>query len=405
MLINRSLIPVRIGALLVAAGIVRPDVLAKALQQARTCGVKVGEILVNYYGISPEAMQCAVDVQQLIKDSSLTVELATRALQSAHQQSRSLETTLAELGWGGNKCIRINDLAQLLLDSGFISKSQLEQASWNCAKNSLPLGRNLMLSGAISPSVLGAALNALVLVRDGRIAPKQAASTLRSSLQQKIPIEELLGLPRWVTPNHVRIGELLSASGILTESDAMNAVETGLLNQQPLGQVLLESGMVAPLTLEAAIKLQGMIVNDELGKAQATELLRQVDTQRIPLEDFLGEMSNLKQQAVDLLVRSGLVSSSDLQMYCQLYSQYGHNQARVLLACGLVSQDAFRQALRCLFAIGSGAFDQEYASAMLAAMYGRSEQETSLEDTQPLPRSIAPTDCEADERDCVERTA
>lgn len=388
MLMNRSLIPVRIGALLVQANVVRADVLAQALQHARAAGVKVGEVLINYYHVNAVSFQGALDLQQLIKEGSLTADMATRALRAVHQHGKGLEQALTELGWEGNKRIKINDLAELLLDAGYISKGQIEQVSWNCAKNGLPLGRNLVLSGAISPSVLGAALNCLVLIRDGRITPKQAVSALRASIQQKIAIEAVLSLPAWVTPNHVRIGELLSASGILSESDAMNAVETGLLSQKPLGQVLEQSGMVSPLSLEAALKLQGMIVHEEISKTQAAELLRQVQAQGVPLDNFLAEMNSLKQQAVQLLIESELVSAAELEKYCQLYGTYKDNQARVLLASGLVSQDAFRQALRSLFAINNGAIDRQYAVSLLASMYGTRQDEICLEDTQQLPRQI-----------------
>src|SRR5262249_15636455 len=141
-----SLIPVRIGALLTSANLVKPEVMAQIIGAARQCQRQVGEILVDENHITENELRCALELQKLIKAGSLGIEQGTRALRLVRQQDRPMHMALQEVGYASNT-VQINDLAQLLLDARLISKEQVQQASWNCAKNFLPLGRNLVLSG------------------------------------------------------------------------------------------------------------------------------------------------------------------------------------------------------------------------------------------------------------------
>jgi hypothetical protein len=357
---------------------VRADVLASVLACARQTKTRIGELLVRQQLITADELSCALEFQRLIKDGSITMEMGTQAMKLIRQRKLTFEGVLAELGWNIRRNISNHDLAAILLEAGYITKPQLDQASWNAGKNCLPLGRNLVLTGAISPSTLCAALTVLVLLRAEKIDYPTAITTLKMAIDCRTSVEDILGAQEAAASNRVRIGELLVAAGVLSESDAMIAIEKGLLNQKSIGQILLEYRMVSPLVLNSALQLQRMIECHELSRAQSAELLRQVASSQLGLEHFLGEISSLKTRVLELLLESGVVEHQHIEASLQSSQQYETDLIRALFAAGYISQEAFRAALRCAYAIAEGSYAREDAVAWLKYTFGaNSELETA----------------------------
>jgi len=357
----------------------------QALVTARQSGKKIGEVLLSQNLVSADDLGSALKLQELIKNGELTVELGTRALQDTTQSKRSVHESLAELGWSEHKNIGNTEVADILLESGCVSKSQLDQARWNAAQNGLPIGRNLVLSGAITPSTLGCALTALILLRDHEINPTEAISAIKEAVAIHANIEEVLDLRIAVSPNHVRVGELLSQAGLLSDSDAMIAVEKALLHRRCIGQVLLEYRMVSPMVLDATLKLQNMIEQRSLTRSQSVALLRQVAEQKVGLENFLTEMSFLKSKVLDLLLASEIITRSDLEQSLRQSPEYETDMLRALFSCNMLTQEIFRAAVRCSYAIDDGTYGKEDAIEWLHFTYGQPQQEEPTSPTELVP--------------------
>jgi hypothetical protein len=369
---HNSLIPVRVGALLISAGIVRADQLAIALAEARRNDRRLGEVLVYQKLATAEDLDHALQLQQLIKAGKITVEMGVQALKQAREKGRNIHAALSDMGWHDENAIKTVDLSSLLVEAGIASRDQINQASWNSAKNMLPLGRNLVLAGAISPSILGSALTALVLLRDEAITREQAVEGLINAHRHKVSLEECLSMN--AGQNHVRIGELLSAAGLLTESDAMIAVENGLLNQKSIGSMLLQCRMVTPVVLDACLKLQKLIEAGSVARTPAIELLRQVAAKQLPLDQFLNEIAYLKSRVLQLLLAAELVTQYDVQCALALNAEYEQDMVRGLSEYGVLSADLFRAAVRCVYAIDSGNYSLHEMCVSLKAQFTRASQ-------------------------------
>jgi hypothetical protein len=353
----------------------------QALVTARQSGNKIGQVLLSQNLVSADDLNAALTLQELIKTGDLTVELGTRALQDTIHSKRTVHESLAELGWSEHKNIGNTEVADILLESGCVDKSQLDQARWNAAQNGLPIGRNLVLTGAITPSTLGCALTALILLRDREINTTEAINALKEAVAIRGSIEEVLDLNIAVSPNHVRVGELLSQAGLLSDSDAMIAAEKALLHRRCIGQVLLEYRMVSPMVLDATLKLQNMIEQRSVTRSQAVALLRQVAEQKVGLENFLTEMSFLKSKVLDLLLMSEVITRSELEQALRQSPEYETDMLRALFACNMLTQEVFRAAVRCSYAIDDGTYDKEDAIEWLHFTY---VQEAREEEDEPV---------------------
>jgi hypothetical protein len=339
--------------------------MQSALVCARQTGRRIGDVLLAQKLVHPEELQCALDVQKLIKEGTLTVELGTKALREFRIQPAPLSALLAAVGYCDVKTIRNNDLADILVDSEAITDGQLDQASWNAGKNNMPLGRNLVLSGAISPSTLGAALTLLTHLRERSITEEEAIAALKQVLETHLPLSEVISLPSTISPHHVRVGELLAQAGLLSESDAMMAAEQGLMNRQCIGQALLHYKLISPLVLDAVLKLQGMLEEGTIPRSQAPELLRQVADKEIALEDCLTAMARLRAQVLELLLDSRLITEMQVQEALAASPAYETDILRALFTAGFLNQETFRSTVRCAYAINEGAYTKDKALAWL----------------------------------------
>ncbi len=139
-------------------------------------------------------------------------------------------------------------------------------------ENNLPLGRCLVLSRAVPSNILSSALTAQVLLRDGKITRPQAINGLRAASRKQQTLEtSLQESGAYNAPQQaIRVGDLLTQAGVLTEGDKVSAIEIGLVKRLPVGQVLLMNGSISERLLQETLKLQEMVANGQLSGSQAS---------------------------------------------------------------------------------------------------------------------------------------
>ncbi len=350
---SKSLIPVRIGALLVAAEIVKAKDLVDALKQARIKGVPLGETLVELQLITQDLLNSAIDAQKLLRDGSISIETAQLALKMSASNNLLLSEALDVLGWR-HECFNhqnMNKLERLLLVSEIVNKAQLDQAIWNSTKSGLPIGRILVLMGITSPSLLLSALHALLLIRHNQINFEEAAQGLKYAANTGVSLDEALS----IEPSElIELGELLTSSSVVSTSDIAHAIELGLVNQQPMVHVLIQSGLANEEIVEAAIKLQKKIRHGELSMLQAAEMLRRVDSQGVSVDALLGKSSAVKEAVIALLKKAYIIDDDDIDKSLELHPEHRENKIEALCQSSAISEGQVRAALRSAMAMFDG---------------------------------------------------
>ncbi|MEZ4543377.1 MAG: hypothetical protein R3C24_05700 [Cyanobacteriota/Melainabacteria group bacterium] len=92
------------------------------------------------------------------------------------------------------------------------------------------------MNGIINEAQLAATLNAQILVRDQKITKEQAIEGLKQARRRQIAVEVPLMEKGFYTVQpreSVRLGELLTLSGMVSESQILSAVELGLVSENP----------------------------------------------------------------------------------------------------------------------------------------------------------------------------
>ncbi len=265
-----------IGDLLLRADLITTSDLAEALPLSKRTGLPIGRILIDSGRLNENSLRAAVLAQSLIRDGLLHTELAVKAIAKGAAEHTALDQSLKDLGWRSDYYQTTNKLGQLLIDSGCVDKERLGEALEVAFASGLPLGRVLVLRKVLPEVVAYAALSAQVLLRENKVARPEALAAIRLASSMKLSIQAWLERGGMAPANEtklVRLGELLILAGSVSELDLLSAVERGLLEERPIGQVLIRAGLIDDLVLNEALSLQSKVNNREIGLFQAADTL------------------------------------------------------------------------------------------------------------------------------------
>jgi hypothetical protein len=353
---------IRLGILMIDAGLITREELEECLRMSRETGLPVGRMLLVSAKTSETVLQAAVQAQSLLKDGLIDLETAYKALRIVKDERKSFDNALKQLNVIIEE-VKINKLGQLLLASNFVTEEQLEEALAGSASTGLPFGRMLVLNGVINEAQLAATLNAQILIRDDKINKDQAVDGLKQARRRQIAVEVPLmekGFYRVQTRDAIRLGELLSLAGLISESQLLNAVELGLISQKPLGQVLIELNLVNEDILKIALQLQDLVMKGTLRPMQASQVLVHVREtgKSIPEAVALIERGiatdTIDITLKDFLMTSKTVTSEDIQTAFEVSVNNNQILGRMLLLSGIIDESTLQAAMRLVFLVKGG---------------------------------------------------
>lgn len=359
--------PIRLGDLLTGAGLLKPEDLRQAMVIAKNQALPVGRVLIMSGFIVEPHLQAAVQAQSMLKDGIIDLETALGSLRIISQEDVQLDQALSKMGWSQAPTQTANKLGDLLIDAGIIEASQLEMALLQVSTNHLPLGRVLVINRMITEQLLASALNAQILVRDRRVTREQAISSLRAAKERQLPLEQTLpdAMPGTET---VRLGELLVMGKLLDEEKLMQAVELGLINEQPIGQVLVQNNMVTEAVLQSALAIQGMVARGRLQKKLCGQVLQLVNQENLSVEAAVEKVQPTPQAPpptnlplYQFLQLAGVIGAREIEEALKVGSRDSRLMGQMLMMIGALDQNLFNIALNCIELMAKGVLKTEQA--------------------------------------------
>lgn len=287
----------KLGGLIVELGLIDNRDLGQALSIAQETSLPLGRVLVLSEMLSEEVLQGVLRCQSLMKQNLVDLELARKAMQIMSKEEVSLDDALFKLGWNPEATKDTTPLGELLIDAGYVTRDQLQQSLEKSTQTGLPFGRLLVFSGVLTEGLLTGALNAQILIRDGKLSKPQAVEALKEAKVRQTTIEVQLkekgfyDIPSRSCP---RLGELLLFCGVISQSDLVSALELGLMNKTPVGQVLTESNQVSRKIMDAALQVQNLMADQKMTITDARQVIGAVKDGS-SLEDAVQEVENQRE--------------------------------------------------------------------------------------------------------------
>jgi hypothetical protein len=366
----------RFGNLLTQLGLLSETDLSDAAQLAVELALPLGKVLVMSGFMSDAQLTAIVQAQSMLKDQLIDLEEVKKAIKIVQAQSVSWTEALRQAGWVQRDVLPANKLGELLVQSEIITQEELDESLRRADQSGLPLGRILALTKKINDSLLCSCLNAQILLRDSKISREQAVLGLKAAHTRQTSIEDVLadrGDYKPVPKTKIKLGEMFVLAGILNEESIMEAIETGLIKNEPVGQVLVNKESVTMSLLDAALKLQEMVDNGKLTPLNTAEVLRQVHAKNIPLSQAVTELGLQKTTSEasvglgELLKQAGLITEEDIREAFRASMQNSSLLGKILTITGYLDEDTLTAAMRAQTLVKHGHLDT--AQAMIALNY------------------------------------
>lgn len=290
---NQFTTDIKVGELLVKAGVITDENLAKAVETAQAEKMHLGQALVKNGALTIDELRAAIDAQAALKDKQCDARTGFRALRTAVKTKNTFEMSLSEVKRAAADGGPSNRLGGLLLEAGVITWEQFQAALKESLSSQLPLGRCLVLSGAITGEMLELALELQIRVRDEVTKRQDAIAILKGDIEnnRKMLLQGEFAVASKDGRKHtVRVGELLIKSGAVAKHEVLEAQESAVANGQRIGQALLSRGLIQHATLEAALAVQQMIDNSFITEDQASLCLARVHSMRSPLSQAMVDL-------------------------------------------------------------------------------------------------------------------
>ncbi|MBX3073706.1 hypothetical protein KF707_04185 [Candidatus Obscuribacterales bacterium] len=367
------------GTLVLGTGLVSPQQLDEAKKTAKNLNVSLERALIMLKMMPDSALGVVLEAHQLVQSNTVSIDLAVRAIRLARQHNMGLQDAIGVLGSVHKKTGRVatitTPLTDLLLSCSMVSMEQVGRAVTQAQDTGMQTGRILVLNRDVSSWMMQAALNALILARDGKITQEQAKDALNAVGHRRISVEQALfelGLYVEKSGQTAKIGELIAMAGFVSESDLLECLEVELVKEKQFGQILLEQGLVTHDLLETAIVLQDMVANGTLRAYQAAEALRQVKDRQVSVYQAVAELdppAQAPQKTVspyELLVRSGVADESKMSGIVDPSENSSIKVGKKVLGAGIISESFLYLALRTYSLYKQGFLSADQAVKALA---------------------------------------
>lgn len=283
--------------MLVRAGILSDRQLEDLVEVAREHDVHLGQVLIARGVLQKSSLNASIEAQSAIKDRLCDTIEGVRALRKAIRSGQTFASALGSLRHRQTPAVPSNKLGQLFMEAGFISMEQFQSALEESAASGLPLGRCLVLSGAITEGLLELALELQMRVRDEMINRNEAIDALKSGKCDRAPSPgEFRRLAREARKHILRVGELLLATRSADNREILEAQEAAIASGRKIGQVLIERGIIDDTMLEATLSVQHMIDTRFLDVERAVRVLEHVKRHRVSVVTALSDLGLVKRR-------------------------------------------------------------------------------------------------------------
>jgi hypothetical protein len=194
------------------------------------------------------------------------------------------------------------------------------------------LGHFLVESGLIPEPTMHAALRLQELVKKGLLTGPQAAEAIKRTHERGGGYDTHL--------KDVQLGK------VRPELDRVGP---------PLGQLLVEAGLMSSVVLKAALKLQevvrsGVMTKEDACKTLYTECFGATKGKGVKESEEDSPQAN---RVIRLLLKAGLISDQDIVRAKNILHKHGGKVSKIIIASGKVDQATFDAATECEVLVAS----------------------------------------------------
>lgn len=268
----------RLGELLIGAGIVTREAVESALTLAGASRLPLGRILVSTGHLRDHQVDRFVAVQRRARAGGLCVADARRLVQELAWGAEHLLAGNSAQGENGSEKEKEPDsiLLCLLSKAGVLTKQEIPYVMRSSVEADVTCGRLLLLRRRIAPAFHRHCINLLVQYRQGKISFVKATDECRRIYQGGAYVDnaEAAASRNRDGGTIKHMGQLLVTAGFIDETELYDALEISLSMNRKLGDVLVEAGLVMQEAIDICVAMVKRICAGEVAAIDAANYLR-----------------------------------------------------------------------------------------------------------------------------------
>ncbi len=265
-------------------------------------------------------------------------------------------------------------LGELLIYAEILNIEDLNQAIESSKNTKLPVGRELVMRGILSETVLTGAVKLQSLIKDKLVDSDMAIKTLKIVHFENVEIDEALkkaGFEALKTRATALLGEILVEAQITTPDKLNEALATSKETGLPLGRVMVLTQKLSEELLTAALTTQVLIRDEKLTRDQAIQGLKAAKRRRGDFEKSLIEQGLYQPPGKpwiklgELLVKASLVTETDIMTCLETSLAKELALGEVLVQSGYINTQVLNAALDIQKMVGNKTLSPHFASICL----------------------------------------
>lgn len=272
-------------------------------------------------------------------------------------------------------------IGPLLKKMELLKGDQLEDLLQLNRTTDLPVGSVLVMSGEISDRILRTAVQAQSMLKDGLASEDQVVHAIQIVKKRGLTLNAALKEMRWSRDNDVKsstLGELLSASKLVDQLKLTKALATSQSSMLPLGRVLVLTNALSRPLLLSTLDIQTKIRNGQLNRDMAISQLCSLRERIKHVEHNLSNRASTQKRGPDLrigelLVESGIISTSDLLTALEMSVQGDQRVGETLLDLEWITEDKLNAGLELQKLVSCKVLSKEAAIRALNHMHKTNE--------------------------------
>lgn len=250
---------------------------------------------------------------------------------------------------------KASKVGDLLVESGLLSKEELQEGMDLSASLGLPIGKTMVMSGVLREKTVRAAVLLQSMLKDGLLKREMALKALSRSDTEGVPIEECLLDLGWRPLSDSlanKVGDLLVEAGVMSKGDLRDALEQVNTMGLSLGRVLVLTGKAKAAVVWCALNTQMFLRENKIDRKQALSVIRAVHERQTSFEQWLrvqglAELSpESRIKLGELLVLSGMVAEEDILGAVEESVLKETTLGEVLVQQALISRERLTDALK-----------------------------------------------------------
>ncbi len=350
----------RLGQLMVEMGLISCEQLEHCVRAGTELSLPLGRVLVMSGWINGRQLQWSIQLQAFLKDGLITVDTCRAVADLMTCSGMTLKRALNCAGFSDaydsieQRATRLGDF---LIESGIVKAERYYEALYKSQALGIPVGRLLVISNLVSTQLLECALNTQRFVREGKISRQDAIVLLTRTADrhadQASRATRTGGTATPVPLRTMRLGELLSLSGILTEPQLDHALEIGLTSNLPVGRVLVDLQLLSGHTLEMALALQSLVSRDAIEPLDAAYALIDIHYHNLSMTAALEKNRSLSERRTlsfeQFIASLELISKEQIKEAVEIACRSPLFVSKALVFSGALAESTMQVALLCHF--------------------------------------------------------